>query len=192
MKWDDVNCASSSYLSIAQCSYSTYIDSGCTNSNSYDATVYCCKTIGQCELLYIFSIDSTRIWDSSPFPGMIRLQGGNYSNEGHLEVYCNGQWGTICSTGFGYTDANTICNQLGYDSPFSYSNLSLYGSYRGHFLITYIVFYRSSYQTVWRRNVPSLSTDTCFSMSNTCPVSLVSNCTQAATIVCGKLYFVKE
>ena len=45
MKWDDVNCASSSYLSIAQCYYSTYIDSGCTNSNSYDATVYCCKII---------------------------------------------------------------------------------------------------------------------------------------------------
>ena len=45
MKLDDVNCASSSYLSIAQCYYSTYIDSGCTNSNSYDATVYCCKTI---------------------------------------------------------------------------------------------------------------------------------------------------
>ena len=43
MKWDDVNCVSSSYLSIAQCSYSTYIDSGCTNTNSYDATVYCCK-----------------------------------------------------------------------------------------------------------------------------------------------------
>ena len=43
MKWDDVNCASSSYLSIAQCSYSTYIDSGCINTNSYDATVYCCK-----------------------------------------------------------------------------------------------------------------------------------------------------
>ena len=50
MEWDDVNCASSSYLSIAQCSYSTYIDSGCTNSNSYDATVYCCKTISQCKL----------------------------------------------------------------------------------------------------------------------------------------------
>ena len=23
---------------------------------------------------------------------MICLQGGNYSNEGHVEVYCNGQW----------------------------------------------------------------------------------------------------
>ena len=51
MKWDDVNCASSSYLSIAQCSYSTYIDSGCTNSNSYDATVYCCKIIFSFKLL---------------------------------------------------------------------------------------------------------------------------------------------
>ena len=43
MKIDDVSCSSSSYLSIAQCSFSTYIDSGCNNSNSYDATVYCCK-----------------------------------------------------------------------------------------------------------------------------------------------------
>ena len=43
MKIDDVTCSSSNYLSIAQCSFSTYIDSGCTNSNSYDATVYCCK-----------------------------------------------------------------------------------------------------------------------------------------------------
>ena len=77
--------------------------------------------IGQCELLYIFAIDSTRIWDSSPFSGMIRLQGGNYSNEGRVEVYCNGQWGTICSTGFDYTDANTLCKQLGYDSYLYYS-----------------------------------------------------------------------
>ena len=43
MKWDDVDCASNTYLSIAQCYYSTYIDSGCTNS--YDATVYCCKFV---------------------------------------------------------------------------------------------------------------------------------------------------
>ena len=43
MKMDDLNCASNNYLAIFQCSYSTIIDSGCTNSNSYDATVYCCK-----------------------------------------------------------------------------------------------------------------------------------------------------
>ena len=43
MKMDDLNCASSNYLTIFQCSFSTSIDSGCTNTNSYDATVYCCE-----------------------------------------------------------------------------------------------------------------------------------------------------
>ena len=40
---DDVHCGNSNYLTLSQCSFSTYIDSGCTNTNSYDATVYCCK-----------------------------------------------------------------------------------------------------------------------------------------------------
>ena len=43
MKMDDLNCANSNRLTIFQCSFSTYIDSGCTNSNLYDATVYCCE-----------------------------------------------------------------------------------------------------------------------------------------------------
>ena len=43
MKMDDVNCVNSNYLTLLQCSFSTYIDSGCTNTNYYDATVYCCK-----------------------------------------------------------------------------------------------------------------------------------------------------
>ena len=71
------------------------------------------------------SLDTTRIWDSNPFPGMIRLQGGNYSNEGRVEVYCNGQWGTICDDGFSGTDARTICKQLGYNSYRRYDHLSL-------------------------------------------------------------------
>ena len=61
-------------------------------------------------------LDVTGIWNNSPYAGMIRLQAGNYSNEGLVEVYCNGQWGTICGTGFSTSDANTICRQLGYDS----------------------------------------------------------------------------
>ena len=61
----------------------------------------------------------------------------------------------------------------------------------GFFLIIYI-FFRASNQTVWRRTFPVVSTDTCFSMFNTCPVSLVSNCTQAAMLICGKSFFVKK
>ena len=72
------------------------------------------------------NLDTTRIWNSNPFPGMICLQGGNYSNEGRVEVYCNGQWGTICDNGFDSTDARTICKQLGYSSYTNYNHLPLY------------------------------------------------------------------
>ena len=56
---------------------------------------------------------------------MIRLQGGEYVNQGRVEVYCNGQWGTICDNGFSATDATTICKQLGYSGYTQYDHLNL-------------------------------------------------------------------
>ena len=72
-----------------------------------------------------FCTDTTRIWNSNPFNGMIRLQGGDFVNEGRVEVYCNGQWGTICDNGFGSTDAQTICKQLGYNYYYRYDHLNM-------------------------------------------------------------------
>ena len=54
---------------------------------------------------------------------MIRLQNGNYSNRGLVEVYCNGQWGTICDDGFSSNDALTVCKQLGYTDYLKYDHL---------------------------------------------------------------------
>ena len=51
---------------------------------------------------------------------MMRLQDGPYTNEGRVEVYCNGQWGAICHRGFDSTDADTVCKQLGYLGSFGY------------------------------------------------------------------------
>ena len=75
-----------------------------------------------CHLLY--GIDTTRIWDS-PSTGDIRLTGGTYSNEGLLEVYCNGEWGTVCDHSFSRTDAIVACRQLGYNEYGDYDHLGL-------------------------------------------------------------------
>ena len=70
--------------------------------------------------MYIVCVDTTRIWDS-PYPGQIRLTGGKYSNQGLLEIYCNGEWGTICqdSGSFGFLEAITSCSQLGYNAYYT-------------------------------------------------------------------------
>jgi hypothetical protein len=55
---------------------------------------------------------------------MVRLQGGVYSNEGRVEVYCNGQWGTICDDEFGENEAKLICRQLGYSNFANFDHIT--------------------------------------------------------------------
>ena len=66
---------------------------------------------------------SSRIW-GNPYNGMVRLIKGNYINEGLMEVYCNGQWGTVCDDGFSSDDANTVCKQLGYSRAVNKGHLT--------------------------------------------------------------------
>ena len=48
---DDVQCITSSYLTILQCPYSIFIDSNCVNGVS-DASVTCCES----ELSFFFNV----------------------------------------------------------------------------------------------------------------------------------------
>ena len=43
----------------------------------------------------------------------IRLVDGRSINEGRVEVWHNGQWGTVCESGWNYNNVKVVCRQLG-------------------------------------------------------------------------------
>uniref|UniRef100_A0A803JQ18 Soluble scavenger receptor cysteine-rich domain-containing protein SSC5D n=1 Tax=Xenopus tropicalis TaxID=8364 RepID=A0A803JQ18_XENTR len=46
-------------------------------------------------------------------PEELRLAGGSYECEGRVEVKHNGEWGSVCSKEWGWTEASVVCRQLG-------------------------------------------------------------------------------
>jgi len=59
--------------------------------------------------------------------GNLRLRGGNHVNEGRLEIFRMGEWGTICDDSWSIQDAMVACRQLGFPGALKEMRGAYYG-----------------------------------------------------------------
>ncbi|XP_046947158.1 neurotrypsin [Lynx rufus] len=110
---DDVSC-SGKETSFTQCSRRQWGKHDCSHREDVGIT---CYPGGNGHRL------------SLGFP--IRLMDGENKKEGRVEVFINGQWGTICDDGWTDKDATVICRQLGYKGPARARTMAYFGEGKG-------------------------------------------------------------
>ena len=62
---------------------------------------------------------------------IVRLVDGPTMFEGRVEVYHNGEWGTVCDDGWDLNDAQVVCNELGLGNAAAANHGAFYGQGSG-------------------------------------------------------------
>ena len=103
--------------------------------------------------------------------GDLRLVGGTSAGEGRVEVYLNGEWGTVCDDNWDINDATVACQQLGHLRAVS----ALGGAYFGE-----------GSGPIWYDNVDCVGNETNIAQCSHSGIGL-HNCnhSQDAGVICG-------
>ena len=97
-----------------------------------------CRKIGSSVVAIVSFFFVTISLASAQQNGDVRLVGGDSRNEGRVEVYHDGQWGTVCDDSWHEIDADAICKQLGFESAQQIFYNAKYGQGVGPILVDQI------------------------------------------------------
>eukprot|EP00118_Oscarella_pearsei_P020627 m.224758 g.224758 ORF g.224758 m.224758 type:complete len:1431 (+) comp40003_c2_seq6:15-4307(+) len=73
--------------------------------------------------------------DASVVCQRLRLAGGSETNEGRVEIFINGTWGTVCDDNWDYTDAHVVCRELGFPTATTAKRGAYFGQGSGPVLM---------------------------------------------------------
>ncbi|XP_069030839.1 neurotrypsin [Embiotoca jacksoni] len=115
---DEVQCRGSEAALLA-CSHSELGQHDC--SHSEDIGVRCERGGDTNDAPAVFP----------PVAPLVRLVAGESRKEGRVEVFIDGQWGSVCDDGWNDVSAAVVCRQLGFNGVAKARSMAYFGEGRG-------------------------------------------------------------
>ncbi|KAL3972513.1 receptor-type tyrosine-protein phosphatase F [Sarotherodon galilaeus] len=113
---DEVQCDGTE-TSLLACTHSQWRQHDC--SHSEDVGVLCHSDTSEIQSNY------------PPIGPLVRLVAGETRREGRVEVFINGQWGSVCDDGWNDVNAAVVCRQLGFTGVAKARSMAYFGEGQG-------------------------------------------------------------